>query len=455
MAGKPAATLLHLGPGLANGLANLHNARRAASPIVNIVGDHATYHAQYDAPLASDIVGFARPVSHWVHSSKSAREVAMDGARAVQAALTPPGQIATLILPADAAWGEAETPSEALRPVTPATVSPRAIENARKALTNGKRTAILIRDRQALTAEGLHLVGRIAARCGARILCDTFTPRIAQGAGVVALERIPYFAEQIVAFLSDLEQLILVGGTPPVAFFAYPGKPSYCLHEQTRVLQLSHPNEDGYSALQALAEAIQAGRNPSGSTAYQCPDLPSGELTSSTVGQIIARYMPEGAIVSDESATSRIGITPFITRARPHDHLSLTGGSIGQGMPVATGAAIACPTRKVVCLQGDGGAAYTLQALWTQAREKLDVTTVIFANRAYAILKIELARVGGGAPGSKALSMFDLHNPELSWAQLASGLGVEASRAHSNAELAAQFESAMRGRGPRLIEVVL
>jgi len=243
MAEKPAATLLHLGPGLANGLANLHNARRAATPIVNIVGDHATYHAQYDAPLASDVHGFARPVSGWVHSSASAKTVAADGARAVQAALQYPGQIATLILPADTAWLEADRPAPALPKPTPAVVSGAAIDQAAAALGSGRKTMMLIRG-AALKERGLNAAGRVAAATGARIACDTFAPRCQRGAGRVQVERIPYFAEQIVEFMNGTEQLILVGAKPPVSFFAYPDKPSWCTPEGCRILYLAHAHED-------------------------------------------------------------------------------------------------------------------------------------------------------------------------------------------------------------------
>ncbi len=454
MTGKPAATLLHLGPGLANGLANLHNARRAATPIVNIVGDHATYHARYDAPLASDIAGFARPVSGWLHSSPSAATVATDGARAVAASLSPPGQIATLILPADTAWDEAEGPAAPLPRPAPESVSSDAVDRAARALRAGKRAALLMRG-AALSEQGLVAAGRIAAASGARLMCDTFAPRLARGAGRVIVERIPYFAEQIVDFLEDLEVMILVGAKPPVSFFAYPGKPSWCLPQGARVCHLAHAHEDGVGGLEALAGALGAPAEPIGAAPYARPDSPSGALNQFTIGQAIARHMPEGAILSDEGATSSGGTALATVAAAPHDHLSLTGGSIGQGIPLATGAAVACPDRKVVCIQGDGGAMYTLQALWTQARERLDVVTVIFANRSYSILNIELARVGAGNPGPRALSMLDLHNPELDWVRLAGGMGVEASRAETIADFEAQFASAIAARGPRLIEAVL
>ena len=454
MAEKPAATLLHLGPGFGNGWANLHNARRAATPLLNIVGDHATYHAQYDAPLASDVTGLARTVSGWVHSSVSPRTVAADGARAVQAAMAAPGQIATLILPADTAWLEAEGPSPALPVQGPVPGSSDAVDRVAKALKAGKRTAILIRG-AALKEKGLKAAGRIAAASGARLMCDTFAPRLQRGAGRVAVERIPYFAEQIVDFLANVEQLVLVGAKPPVSFFAYPEKPSYCAPDGCEILYLAHPHEDGTGALEAVAEALAAPKEPAGIMPLDKPALPSGNFDQFSIGQVIAHYLPENAIVSDEAATNGIGAAIATAKANPHDHLSLTGGSIGQGLPLATGAAVACPDRKVVCLHGDGGAMYTVQALWTQAREKLDVTTVIFANHSYAILNVELARVGASNPGPRALSMLDLHNPELDFVSLARGMGVEASRAETLEDFAAQFSSAMAGKGPRLIEALI
>jgi acetolactate synthase I/II/III large subunit len=454
MAEKPAATLLHLGPGLSNGLANLHNARRAATPIVNIVGDHATHHAQYDAPLASDIMGIARSVSGWVHRASSAKTVAADGARAVQAARQAPGQIATLVLPADTAWLEADRCDPPLPVAGPSLAAGQAIDQVAEALGAAGRTTLLIGG-AALRRRGLDAAGRIAAKTGARLACDTFTARLERGAGRVALERIPYFAEQIVEFLKDTELLVLVGTKPPVSFFAYPGKPSWCTPAGCRILYLTQPHEDGVAALEAVADAVGAPPDPARRAVLRKPDLPTGALNVMGAGQVIAHYLPENAIVSEEAGTAVLGVALFTANAEPHDYLSLTGGSIGQGLPVATGAAVACPDRKVLCLQGDGGAMYTLQALWTQARERLDVTTVVFANRSYVILNVELRRVGAAERGPKAMSMLDLHNPVLDWVSLAQGMGVEACRASTTEEFAAQFSAAMAGRGPRLIEAVI
>lgn len=454
MAGKPAATLLHLGPGLGNAFANLHNARRAASPILNIVGDHARYHAQYDAPLTSDVIGLARTCSHWVHASTSAKTVASDGARAVHAALSAPGQIATLVLPADTAWDEAGMAPPPLPAPRPAAPGDAAIDAAAVALRSGKKTAILIRG-SGLMHEALEQAGRIAEATGAKLICDTFVPRLQRGAGRVEIERIPYFAEQIVEFLSPFSQLLLVGAQPPVSFFAYPGKPSWCSPEGCEISYLTHPHEDHLAALTALAERLGAAPAPKRRAGLMQPGLPSGALSQSTAGMAIATLLPEGAIIIDEAATSGLAPYGLTAGAAPHDYLGLTGGSIGWGLPVAVGAAIACPDRKVVCLHGDGGAMYTIQSLWTQARENLDVINVIFSNRSYAILNIELARVGAGNGGPKALSMLDISRPDLNFVSLAQGMGVQAARVDTAEAFAAEFADAVAARGPRLIEVML
>jgi acetolactate synthase I/II/III large subunit len=454
MTGKPAVTLLHLGPGLANGLANLHNARKARSPVVNIVGNHASTHLQYDAPLTSDVAGFARPVSSWVFESASAKSVASDAARAVQAARQAPGAVATLILPADTAWDEADDAASPLPDVPPAPVASRAIDRVAGLLGNGKRTALLLRG-PALLARGLEAAGRIAGRSGARLLCDTFAPHTRRGAGQVPVERIPYFPEQIVDFLSGVEQLVLVAAKPPVSFFAYPDKPSWCVPDGCFITYLAHDHEDGVVALEQLASAIGAPAAAPLHAPLKLPDRPTGALDVVKAGQILAHYLPENAILAEEAATSGVPLMQMTLTARPHDHLALAGGSIGQSLPLAVGAAIACPDRKVVCPHGDGGAAYTLQALWTMARERLDITTVIFANRAYAILNIELARVGAGVAGERARSLFDLTDPALNWARIGGGLGVESTRAATCEEFADQLESAVAQRAPRLIEAVI
>jgi acetolactate synthase-1/2/3 large subunit len=453
MAEKPASTLLHLGPGLANGLANVHNARRANSPMVNIVGDHATYHKEYDAPLASDVEGVARPFSHWVRTSTNSRSVARDGAAAVAAALAPPGRIATLILPADASWEEAGGPVPLPPLEARAAVAPETIGAAARALRSGEPTVLFLSG-PALREPGLTLAGRIAASTGARLLAQTHNARVERGAGRVAVEFLPYPVDEALATLAGTRRLLLVGASAPVAFFAYPGKPSELSPQQCEVRTLATPGEDVVGALEALAEELDA-RQGAPLQTLETPSRGGGPASFETAAAAVAALLPEGAIVVDEALT---GASAFLSRTRgaaPHDYLQITGGAIGIGLPLATGASIACPDRKVVCLQADGSAMYTVQALWTQAREGLDVTTVILDNRSYAILKGELANVGAGSAGRKAHDMMELDRPALDWVAMARSMGVEAGRAATVEEFDRQLDAGLRSQGPYLIDLVL
>jgi acetolactate synthase I/II/III large subunit len=454
MAGKPASTLLHLGPGFANAVSFLHNAQKAASPIVNIVGDHATAHAQYvQAPLTSDIMGICAPVSHWLHRSVDARAVASDGARAVAAARCAPGQVATLVLPADCAWNEADAPAPPLPVVGPAPVETSTIERIAEALKTDKRSALLLRG-ACLQRAGVEAAGRIAQKTGARLFHDYFTPRLTRGHGLTEIERVPYFAEDIVEFLKGLEQIVLVGAPPPVTFFAYPGKPSWVTPQGCDLLTLAQPQEDSVGALAALADALSAIK-PGALVQRVVPEMPiHAALSADNMGAIIARLMPDDAILSDDSLTAGTGLQRHLKHGPCHDWLVLTGGAIGDAPPMAAGASLACPGRKVIAVSGDGAAMYSLQSLWTMARERLDVVTIVCANRTYNILNIELARVGAQNPGPKTLAMLDLHDPVLDFVKMAQGLGVEASKAETTTEFAAQFADAMQTRGPRLIEAV-
>lgn len=455
MAGKPACTLLHLGPGLANGLANLHNAKRAGSPIVNIVGDHAAAHLQYDTPLTSDIKGFARPVSSWVHSSPSAQQVGSDAALAVRAALEAPGNVATLILPADTAWEDAEGVAAPAPTAATVSVSEATVGRVAELIKSGRKTAIIMRG-PALLERGLVAAGRIAAKTGARLMCDTFTPRLQRGAGRVRIERLPYFSEQVIEFLAGTEVIVLVGAKPPVSFFAYPDKASWLTPEGCDLAILSEPHEDGVSALEAVADACGARNTEPHLVELSLPDYSlDGSLTPEFVMSVVAKHLPEGAILADESASSGFPYYEMTATSAAHDFLNLTGGAIGSMMAVSIGAAVASPNRKVVTLQGDGSAMYILPALWTQAREKLDVVTVVYGNRAYSILNNELKRVGATNRGQNTASLMSLENPSINWVNLASGLGVTAVRAESRREFDEAFSRAMHESGPRLIEAVI
>jgi acetolactate synthase-1/2/3 large subunit len=454
MADRPALTLLHVGSGFSNSMANLHNAKRAHTPVVNIVGDHATYHLQYDAPLTSDVPAHANICSDWVRVSTSADDLAASGAEAVRASMEGAGKIATLIAPANHAWEEA-THAASIPPLpAPVGVPESNIAAAVAALSNGRPTALLLGGK-ALREDGLAIAGRIAKASGARVLGETFAARMQRGAGRCPVERLQYFSEHVTAQLAGIEQLILVGAQAPVSFFAYPGKESWLVPEGCEVHELAAVDQDLNSALETVAQRLGADSEAVATAAAPPFPPPAGPLTPVAIGQILTLLMPADAIVSDEAATCGLGIFPATENARPHDWLMLTGGAIGQGLPLSLGAAVACPDQKVIALQADGSAMYTVQALWSIAREDTDVTVVIMNNRSYAILNIELARVGAGQPTPKTLSMLDLSRPDIDWVAIAEGMGIPASRANSAEEFHRQFANAMEGQGPCLIEAMV
>ncbi len=453
MTGRPAATLLHLGPGLANGLSNLHNAMRAQSPVVNIIGDHATYHRHHDAPLTSDIEGTARPFSHWVRTSPNADSVSADAAAAVAAARTAPGRIASLILPADTAWTTATTPpAQAVIPAAAAVTAP-VIGTAAGILRSGEAT-VLILGPKATIGRPLELAGQIAEVTGARLYTPTHTARITRGAGRVPVHRVPYPIDQAVAEFDDVQNIILVGATSPVAFFAYPGKPSRLTRPGTRIHELARADEDIPGALTALRDALDAASATPKQAELSLPGLPSGTLTPGKIGAAVAALLPDHAIVVDESITSGRSFLTDTAGSRPHDWILSTGGSIGYALPCAAGAAIACPDRKVIVLESDGSGMYMPQALWTHAREQLDILTIVFANHKYQILRNEMSNVGA-TPGAKAEALMDIGSPRIDWVALARTFGIEAFRARTADEFVRHLQAGLAVQGPALIEVAL
>lgn len=455
MADKPAATLLHLGPGLANGIANLHNAKRARSPMINIVGNHATYHRDYDAPLSSDLETLAKPMTNWLHSTDDADHIASDLNAAWQAAVATPG-IATLLLPADTAWGEVKeaNAAPAVRPA-PQPWDESVIADIQVALADGRQVALML-DGLALREEALVHAGRIAAHCGIRLMAPTSVGRIQRGAGRVEVERVPYRIEVATEAMAGIDMLVLVGAIAPVAFFAYPGLPSLPTAPNTRILEYAPPGADLAAALSHLADMLGAGVAEPVRAAPKIPDAPAdGPLSGETVTAVIARHLPHQAIVVDESITTGWRFSEQARGAPQHDMLELTGGAIGIGLPLAAGAAVACPDRKVICLQADGSGMYTCQALWTHAREQLNILTIIFANRTYNTLHGEMKRVGVNAFGDNAKRMLNLDQPTIDWAMLARSQGVEAAQARTVAELEALVTSAMVLPGPFLIEAII
>jgi acetolactate synthase-1/2/3 large subunit len=451
MADRPAAVLLHLGPGLGNGLANLHNARRARVPMVVVVGDHATYHKKYDAPLESDIDALAGSVSGWVRRTGAAAEVAADAAEAI--AVSRSGSyISTLILPADASWSDGAQPAE-VAPARPAGADPLLAPKVLEVLRLGEPAVIMVGG-DATRRPGLAAAARIAEATGARLLCETFPTRLERGAGVPAVDRLAYFAEAATAQLDGAKHLVLAGAKSPVSFFAYPGMPSDLVPAGCEVHTLAE-HTGATDALAALADEIAPGTVAEVAAASR-PQLPTGPLTSASAADVIGALLPERAIVVDEANTSGVLLPQATAGAPAHDWLTLTGGAIGYGIPTAAGAAVAAPDRPVLCLESDGSAMYTISGLWTQARENLDVTTVVYDNSAYDILRIELARVGAGStPGPRALDLLDLSRPTMDFVKISEGMGVPARRATTAEEFADALQAAFAEPGPHLIDAVV
>src|SRR3954468_9729349 len=449
MAGKPAATLLHCGPGLANGLANLHNARRAHSGIVNIVGDQATWHRPHDPPLTADTEGLARTVSGWVRTSMSAHDVGRDAVAAVQAARSLGGQIATLILPSDASWDDGGEVAQPLAPSSSQAPDAIAIDNAAKALRSGAPTLLLLAG-AAVRSQGQQLAWRVAQATGAHLMADYLAARVERGRGRLQLDRVPYNSDLAMERLARFQHIVLVGAKPPVGVFAYPGKPSTQYPPNAQLHVLSRPDQDGVAALQALVEALRAPDAAIPDPGPR-PQAAAGAPTPEKLAQTVAALMPEHAIVSDESISYGRGFYQHTHAAPPHDWLHLVGGAIGAGLPVATGAAIGTQgRRRVISLQADGSPLYTLQALWTQARENLPCTTVLLNNRKYAILQGEYRSVGA-TPGPTALRMLDLGSPDIDWVRLANGMGVEAARATTMEQCADLLTRSFGSPAPFLI----
>jgi acetolactate synthase-1/2/3 large subunit len=452
MAGKPAATLLHCGPGLANGLVNLHNAQKARVPIVNIVGDQATYHKALNPPLAAATEEWARPVSAWTRTTMAAANVGTDAADAVLAARTPPGGIATLILPSDSSWSEGGVVAAPHPVPPPPAADPAAIAAVARILRSGEPALILLGG-ATLPADPTADAAAIAAATGATVMAEVFNTRQERGRGRHPVNRIPFAIDLALAALAPFRHLILVNAEIPVAFFAYPGKPGHLFPAGGAIHTLAKIGEDGPAALAALADIL--GAKPLPPPVVTPVEPATGAVTPEAFAQTLSALLPDDAIVADESITFGWALSPVTHGAPPHDWLQLTGGAIGIGPPLAAGAAVGAPGRRVVNIQADGSALYNLQALWTQARERLDVTTIILSNRRYVILDGELANVGAGAPGKTARDLFDIGNPDLDWVRLANGFGVEGARAETMEKLAELMTFANRRPGPFLIELVI
>lgn len=451
MLGRPATTLLHLGVGISNGLSNLHNARRAFTPVLNIVGDHSVQHAHLDSPLTSDVVATAKPFSKWVKKVDDSGALAHQAVAAVTAACTrspgSEGNVSTLIVPSNVAWGEADC---ALSPVIQPQVMQVDEQRIKIIAEVVDANTVFLLGGDALQAQGLRQVSAICNATGARFYCTTFPARIDFGTNLPQVSRLPYLPEQAKAFMDGVQKLILVGVDEPVTFFdyAYRGTPPKLVAQGTQVLRFSCQYEDSVTALSALADYMGASEISEFSRPH--PPRPSGKLSPRIINEAVAALLPENSIVSVETG----GSTSYevLQGIVPGSWLSLTGGSLGQSAPVSVGAALACPDRPVITLLGDGCCMYTNQCFWTQARENLNITTLIYNNSSYNILEVEYKRLGINHVGAKAKSMFNITNPSINWVSLANSMGVPGVRVETAEDLCAVLETSLKVSGPRLID---
>jgi acetolactate synthase I/II/III large subunit len=452
---KPAMALLHLGPGFANAIAYLHDARRSGTPLFAVVGDHAAWHRGADAPLTMDIEALAGTVSGWVRTNRSTASLVGDTAEAITQART--GRIATLIVPHDhllGACGESKA-SQHENPPDPVDIG--VIEAAARIMRKAHKSALMLGG-SALRQRGLLAASRIQKATGCGLITDYFPPYVDRGAGLPAVERIPYFPEPALAMLSQYEAVIFAGTGEPVTFFGYPGVDSYLLGDDQQKLHIAGRGHDLLDALDRLADAVAGPGKPSSSdnvyASVERPALPEGHLTPEKAHAVVAAVQPEGAIIVDEGLTSWFNYYPLSATLPPHSQMTVCGGAVGYGMPCAVGAAIACPDRPVINIESDGSGMYTLQALWTQARERLNVTTLICSNRSYNILKVELARSGIISTGPSALALTEIDHPAIDWVKIASGLGVPGQSVTTAEALARALSRALREPGPHLIEML-
>ena len=450
-----ASTLLHLGPGLANGLANLHNAKKANSGIVNIVGEHALDHIKLNAPLTSDIEGIARPVSSWIKTSKSSKEIGMDAAEAIKAANKKPGEIATLILPGDTAWNEGSKIEKVILHNNTKKVPTDLIKEAISEIQKANNPLILVGG-PALEENNLVKIALIAEKLECELKTDWFNARLDKGAGRINSIRIPYVVDKAVEALKNFDTIVNIGAKQPVAFFAYPNKPGILTQDKTNFIDLAELSDDITYLINEFSDlANVTSKNPKTISEFNPPEIPQGPINTTSLGMALGALMPENAIIVDESVTTGREFFYQTAGSHPHTWLNNCGGSIGFGMPVAIGAAIACPNQKVISLEGDGSAMYTVQSLWTMARENLDIVILIFANQSYKILQGELKNVGVTNPGKSAIEMLSLKNPELDWTSISKGMGVDAVKVDNIEDLVKYFKYGIKENGPFLIEVLI
>lgn len=453
ISGTPAMTLLHLGAGFGNGIANIHNAMKGHVPMINVIGDHATYHRKYDAPLTCDLETLVKPHSSHIGIVDSALIGGEIAASAFEAATNHPNSPVSIILPADSAWNEGGIDGPKISLKSPSLVENSKIDEAIELIKNANKPVILVGGKTLGDEKALELFSRFKA-ANIRIMVDTFPAKLRRGGGLFEPDRMQYFGEMALDDLKNTDLMVIAGTQIPVAFFAYPNKPSILVPENCQTFELAARYEDSFEALSRIADALDLHIAPPKRELKTMP-APEGALNPFSCAQSLARHMPHNAIISDDAVTAGLPLYLATSNAKAHDWLFLTGGAIGQGLPVAIGAQMADLKRKTIALSGDGAGMYCIQSLWTMAREKLPIVTIIFANRSYRILNIEMARTEAGAMGETAKQMLSLESPALDYVKIAEGMGIMAKSVSDAKIFDEVLKEAIEANVPYLIEAIV
>ncbi len=450
---KPAMTLTHLGPGFANAIANFHNARRARSAIFNVIGEHMSWHVAADPPLASDIESLARPVSAGVWRADTPATLHNATVGALQG-LQQRGGIQTLILPMD--LQEDPVQHSIAAPVAAqaaADYDAAAVATVAADITAGRKVLLYL-GADALGEAALRRLARLAALPNVELVGETFPAASEHGRGLPAIKRLVALAEKAHPYLLGFERVAVLAAEPPVAFFGARGLPSH-LGDPARMATVCGPGGRVAEALEELLARVRPAAAPA-STVQRVSDTDLGEsLTPESASRVVAAHLPANAIVSAEGATLGFPFNALASQAERHTTIVLTGGAIGQGLPSAFGASVAAPDRKVVALQSDGSALFTIQALWSMAREGSDVVVILASNQRYNILINEMSRNGYALTSPPVRDLLNLARPAVDWQALSTSFGVPSNRVESVSALRRAFQAALAERGPRLIEVVL
>ena len=455
MLDKPALGMVHVTCGLTNALANMHNARIANSRMIIFGGGVHVAH-EVNEPVHSMLQRqpyVAQIAAQCVIEARSPDQLAAAATQALKASNDGAGKIVYVYGPNNAVWGESSfqgkltSSAEQRQRVSTATIS--SIADTLKA---GKKTAFIL-DNLALREEGLEILGRIAEGAGGRLFREWLPSRIAMGAGRVRTETLPYGGAEGRELLSEFDQIVLVGAKIPVCPFSYENQPWVKIPENCNVHTLATADHDILAALEELATQLDLPEKASNRYNRKPGEPPTGPLSGNSIVQSLSILMPADSIVLDEAMLENVMFPLLMDGAAPFDFMAACpGGAIGAGPPVACGAAIACPNRKVILLEGDFSLMQGNTALWSMAQHNLDICVINYNNEGSASLSTELARVRQGEAQPKSIELLRIRKPTIDYAAMAESMGVPASRAETAEEFHLQLTKAMSTKGPHFID---